>query len=395
MSFPYYLTGTTETVWMAEPSRVTITVTPYEAEGSVTLEAMKSLIGRGLTADAFSFELRDEGNALLETVGNAADGSITFSALNFDEDDIGQTYTYTIREVVPASPETGMTYDPMVLSVAVTVTDAGNGVLTVTPDYPDDVTFNNTYEADGSVTLEADKTLSGRDLTDGAFTFQLRNSAGTVLQTKTNAADGSIVFDPIYYNESAIGQTYTYTIREVVPASPETGMTYDPMVMAITVTVSDAGNGVLTVIPNYPNDTTFNNSYEADGSVSLEADKVLSGRILKAGEFSFELREGSTLLETVSNAADGSIVFSALDFDETDIGQTYTYTIREVLPASPETGMTYDPMVISVDVAVTDAGNGVLTATPDYPADTTFGQHVQSIRQRNAPRPEGPFGRRP
>ena len=284
VSFPYYLTGTTETVWMAEPSRVTITVTPYEAEGSVTLEAMKSLIGRGLTADAFSFELRDEGNALLETVGNAADGSITFSALNFDEDDIGQTYTYTIREVVPASPETGMTYDPMVLSVAVTVTDAGNGVLTVTRTTRTTLRSTTRTRPMAAVTLEADKILIGRDLADGEFTFELLtsqlvdrvavvsglggeglprllNGLNTVLQSKTNAADGSITFDPIYYTEADIGMMYTYIIREVVPAVPEDGMVYDPMEIVVTVLVADAGNGVVTATPRYPDDTTFDNEF--------------------------------------------------------------------------------------------------------------------------------------
>ena len=125
-----------------------------------------------------------------------------------------------------------MTYDPMVLSVDVAVTDAGGGVLNATPDYPADTTFNNTYRASGNVTLRALKVLSagGRDLETGEFTFELRNGAGTLLQSKTNAADGSIVFDPIPYTEADIGQTYTYTIREVVPGSPETGMTYDPMV---------------------------------------------------------------------------------------------------------------------------------------------------------------------
>ena len=253
--------------------------------------------------------MRNSAGTLLQTKTNAADGSIVFDPISYTEADIGQTYTYTIREVVPGSPETGMTYDPMVLSVDVAVTDAGNGDLTATPDYPADTTFNNTYRASGSVTLEADKVLSagGRDLETGEFTFELRNEAGTLLQTKTNAADGSIVFDPIYYNEGSIGQTYTYTIREVVPGSSETGMTYDPTILSVDVSVTDAGNGVLTTTPDYPADTTFNNVYTARGSVTLRALKVLSagGRDLSAGEFTFELRNGAgTLLQTKTNAAD-------------------------------------------------------------------------------------------
>ena len=130
--------------------------------------------------------------------------------------------------------------------------------------------------------------------------------------------------------------------------------------------------------------------------MTLRSDKVLEGRILTAGAFTFELRNGAgTLLQTKTNAADGSIVFDAIPYTEADIGQTYTYTIREVVPASQETGMTYDPMVLTVDVEVTDAGNGDLTATPGLSGGHDVQQHVQSIRQRDAPRPEGPDGRRP
>ena len=144
-----------------------------------------------------------------------------------------------------------MTYDPLVVEITVTVTDAGNGELSVTPVYPEDTEFNNSYAASGNWTPIVSKALSagGRELEAGEFTFNLLDSEGNILQTKTNAADGSVTFDPIHYTQADIGQTYTYTIVEV--AGDEDGMTYDPMVVEITVTVTDAGNGELSVIPVY------------------------------------------------------------------------------------------------------------------------------------------------
>jgi pilin isopeptide linkage protein len=134
-----------------------------------------------------------------------------------------------------------------------------------------------------------------------------------------------VVFDAIPYTEADIGQTYTYWIVEVEPTVPETGMTYDPMVIEVTVAITDAGNGVLNVVPTYSADTIFNNSYTASGNVVLEADKALAGRTLKAGEFSFQLKQGTTVLHTRRNDWRNITFDAILRYTEADIGQTYTY----------------------------------------------------------------------
>lgn len=348
----------------------------YTATGSVVLKADKVLAGRMLKAGEFNFQLM-QGETVLQTKPNALDGSITFDAIAYTQADVNKTFTYTIREVAPLTPETGMTYDPMVITVDVLVTDNGDGTLAATPDYSDDVYFNNAYIASGSIILEADKVLAGRDLKANEFSFQLKHM-NNLLQTKTNLLDGSITFDAIQYTQADIGKTYTYTITEVKPVVPESGMTYDPMILTVSVLVEDAGNGVLKVTPTYPDDVIFNNSYLASGSIILEADKVLTGRTLTLGEFSFQLKLGDAVLQTKTNALDGSVTFDPISYTEADIGQTFTYTIKEVLPTVLEQGMFYDSMTLTVSVLVEDAGNGVLTATPNYDDDVIFNNTFKS-----------------
>ncbi len=347
----------------------------YVASGSLAAGAWatKALAGRELKAEEFEFELRDSNGVLLQTKENAANGNISFDAIEYDQDDIGNTYTYRIKEVVPTEPETGMTYDPMTLTFTVAVTDAGNGNLTVTPSYPADTVFNNTYAATGSFAAQVTKALAGRTLKADEFSFQLKNSDGVVLRTKQNAADGSITFDAIAYTQADIGKTYTYRITEVVPTTPEGGMTYDSMTVTVSVKVEDAGGGGLKVTPSYSADTEFNNSYAATGSFTPQVTKTLSGRTLKADDFSFQLKDSNgDVLQTKENAADGSVIFNAINYTQADIDKTYTYTIKEVVPATPETGMTYDTMEVTITVTVTDAGNGNLTVSPVYSADTEF-----------------------
>ncbi len=223
----------------------------------------------------------------------------------------------------------------------------------------------NTYSATGSVTLSASKHLDGRTLAAGEFSFQLKEGA-TVLQTKTNAANGSIAFDAINYTLANVG-LHTYTITELPSALG--GITIDPMVLTVTVNVVDNGDGTLTATPSYPADVTFNNTYAASGSVSLAASKQLSGRTLAAGDFSFQLKEGATVLQTKTNAADGSITFDAINYTQADKG-LHTYTITEM--SSALGGISIDPMVLTVTVNVVDKGDGTLTATTTYPSDTIF-----------------------
>ena len=259
------------------------------------------------------------------------------------------------------------------MTVTVNVTDNGNGTLTATPTYPADAIFNNSYTASGSVALAATKSLTGRTLAAGEFSFELSEvlpGGAAHLQTKTNAADGSVAFDAINYTLADLG-FHTYMITEV--AGNLGGVTYDSMELTVTVLVTDNGDGTLTATPAYPADIIFNNSYAASGSIALAATKSLTGRTLAAGEFSFQLSEvlpgGATLLQTKTNAADGSIAFDAINYTLADLG-FHTYTITEV--AGNLGGVTYDPTTITVTVLVTDNGDGTISATPAFPADIIF-----------------------
>lgn len=310
-------------------------------------------------------------------VKNRADGSIPFADVPFTQADIGKTYTYIIREV--AGTEGGMAYDQTVMTVTVAITDDGNGHLLVSPSYPDDTEFNNTYTAKGSFIAQVSKRLDagGRSLKAGEFKFELRDAAGTVVLQASNNQAGQVVFPAIEYSQAHIGQDFTYTIKEL--PGTETNMLYSNMEVVVTVSVRNgSGNGQLSVTPSYPADTEFVNSYTAEGQWTPEVSKLLSagGRVLEAGAFNFTLEgEGQSL--TATNAAPDSVSgvakvsFAPINYTHEDIGKTYTYTIREV--AGAETGMVYDPMEVVVKVAITNGeGNGQLSVVPSYPADTQF-----------------------
>ena len=305
---------------------------------SLVLHASKVLTGRTLTAGMFTFELK-QGVTVLQTVTNAADGSITFAALPYVMADRGMTFNYTITEKVPAIPETGMFYDPMTINVSVLVTDNGDGTLTATPTYQADTIFNNSYTASGSIALTAHKTLDGRTLAAGEFSFQLKLGE-TVLQTKTNNLVGAVSFDPINYTVADIGQTYIYTITEVVPAIPEPGMFYDAMTLTVSVLITDAGNGVLTVTPTYPVDVIFNNTFKTG---DLEVKKVDdAGNPILNNEATFELRQGSTVIEKKTSLTTG-----IASFDNLTIG---TYTLVEtVAPVGFELNSTVYTVIVQLD----------------------------------------------
>ena len=232
--------------------------------------------------------------------------------------------------------------------------------------YPEDKEFNNSYEASGEWIPEVDKVLAGRTLKAEEFTFELRDEDGEVLQTVTNDADGKVTFDAIAYDQDDIGKAFTYKIIEV-PGS-EDGMSYDLMEIEIKVMVTDAGNGELEITPTYPEDVVFNNEYAAEGSVVLKAQKILTGRDIKADEFEFQLLdEEGNVLQTKANAIDGLVAFDYIEYDQDDIGKTYTYSIVEV--AGSEKGMSYSETLVSVTVLVEDAGDGKLKLTVTYEAE--------------------------
>ena len=325
-------------------------------ETTATLEANKVLTGRELKANEFAFDLIDPNGKVVDTAKNAKDGKISFKELTFKT---AGTYTYTIKEQAGALG--GVKYDTKVIKATVTVTDDGKGQLHATVAYENNQnTFTNTYSADkATATLSAKKLLEGRNLKEGEFEFELTGTDDQVRQTKTNAQDGSVTFDTIEYTK--VG-TYHYTIKE--KDNNLGGVKYDTKVIKATVTVTDNGQGQLVAQVAYEqNDQTFTNQYQAAPTTAqLSANKQLTGRDLKAGEFSFELKnDKDEVLETVTNDKDGKITFKTLTY--TAVG-TYQYTITE--KDTKLGGVKYDTKVIKATVTVTDNGAGKLVATVSY-----------------------------
>ena len=224
------------------------------APTTAQLSANKQLTGRDLKAGEFSFELKNDKDEVLETVTNDKDGKITFKTLTYTA--VG-TYQYTITE--KDTKLGGVKYDTKVIKATVTVTDNGAGKLVATVSYDTkDRVFNNTYTPDPvPATIGVTKKLIGRALKANEFEFVLKDEKGRVLQTKKNAADGSVNFDALEYNTTG---TYHYTIAE--KNTKLQGITYDKKVIKVTVTVTDDANGHLVAKVSYDkNIKTFENRY--------------------------------------------------------------------------------------------------------------------------------------
>ena len=315
----------------------------------------KALAGRNLKAGEFSFVLKDKDGKVLQTKQNDASGRVRFDALTFTNAQVGN-HKYTVEEV--QGSEAGMTYDPMKANVTVTVTKSGHA-LTAVATLPTDTEFNNTFtSAPTQAQFKFTKRLEGKALTAGAFTFELLEN-GNVIQTKKNEADGSITFDAIEY--SAEGE-HTYTVRE--KAGNDTNIDYDTMNAEVKVKVTkDAATGLLSTAVTMPEDTEFNNYVVSPVVTKFDFTKKLAGRELKAGEFSFVLKDAAgNVVETVKNDAAGNVTFSELSFDNTKVG-THTYTVEEVIPENKEFGMTYDKMKATVTVEVAKNGHTLTTVT--------------------------------
>ena len=334
------------------------------AATSAQFKFTKKLEGKALEADAFSFELLENGQ-VLQTKKNGADGTIQFDAISYDKEG---THTYTVREV--AGTDTDIDYDTMNAEVTVNVTkNATTGILTANVTMPTDSEFNNYAVAPVTAQFDFSKVLSGRTLKDGEFNFVLKDATGKVLQTKKNGADGKVSFDALTYKNNEVG-VHKYTVEEV--AGSESGMSYDPMKAEVTVTVTKDGH-TLTATKALPTDTEFNNAFTpAATSAQFKFTKKLEGKALEADAFSFELLENGQVLQTKKNGADGTIQFDAISYDKEG---THTYTVREV--AGTDTDIDYDTMNAEVTVKVTkDAATGILTANVVMPADSEFNNYA-------------------
>lgn len=357
---------------MADPANLNF-ANAYRASGGWSPKLAKKLNagGRVLANEEFTFILKDQNGELLQTKKNDADGNIVFDKISYSEADIGKTYAYFVSEV--AGSETNMVYDNAKKLMTVDISDAGNGKLHLVINNPANPVFTNSYTASGSWLPRFTKALNAgeRLLQENEFSFEISSAHDGYTEIVRNKANGSVEFSAISYSEADIGKTYTYKVREI--AGLEVGMSYDPIEMIVSVTVSDAGNGNLAIAVNYPPDTEFNNGYLASGSWKPALKKHLEagGRILKADEFSFKITaDHSAYTETVKNKADGSVVFAEIAYTQADIGKTYTYHVQEL--AGTENGMDYDASVIDITVSISDAGGGKLNVVPSYPADITF-----------------------
>ena len=360
---------------------------PVESSVTDQITVTKSLTGRDLTADEFSFELLeiiDKEVKPVETVENAANGKVTFSAIKYTE--IGQ-HTYMLREV--KGDAGGITYDDATYIIVTTIADNGKGQLVATHELKGakdakSIKFKNVYTTNAAeVSLVGKKNLQVADgLTPadiaGKFTFTVTGEDGAPMPANasvTNDAKGKVDFGKITFTlddlNKALGEkpekrehTFTYTVTE---SGEVAGVTNDAKPSReVSFTVTDDGKGNLSVSHKPDGDVafTFTNTYnvtpvETSVTDQITANKVLIGRDLKEGEFSFELVEGNKVVATGINDAEGNITMSAVKY--TEAGE-HTYTLREVNGGTISKGITYGGAKYTIETTITDKGDGTLKA---------------------------------
>lgn len=384
------LSAAVKVVWSeADETEFKNVYTAEPVESSVTdkIDVTKSLTGRDLTVGEFSFELReikDEDSELIETVKNAADGKVTFSAIKYTE--IGQ-HTYKLHEVKGNAG--GIDYDDAVYTIVTTIADNGKGQLVATHELKDakdvkSIEFKNAYTTNateaslaGIKNLQVDDALTPADIT-GKFTFTVTGEEGAPMPASTsvhNDVDGKVDFGKITFTlddlNKAVGEkpekrehTFTYTVTE---SGEVAGVTNDAKPSReVSFTVTDDGKGNLRVSRKPDGDAafTFTNTYnvtpvETSVTDQITATKVLTGRDLKDGEFSFELVEGDKVVATGTNDASGNITMGAVKY--TEAGK-HTYTLREVKGGTTSKGITYSDAKYTIETAITDNGDGTLKA---------------------------------
>lgn len=367
------------------------TAEPVESSVTDKIDVTKSLTGRDLTVGEFSFELReikDEDSELIETVKNAADGKVTFSAIKYTE--IGQ-HIYTLSEVKGNAG--GITYDGTTYTIVTTISDNGMGQLVAThklkkgTEDVKSIEFKNAYTANAAeASLAGIKNLQFADgLTpadiNGKFTFTVTGEEGAPMPANTsvtNDAKGKVDFGRITFTlddlNKALGErpekrehTFTYTVTE---SGEVAGVTNDAnATRKVSYTVTDDGKGNLSVSHKPDGDAAFafTNTYnvtpvETSVTDQITATKFLTGRDMAEGEFSFELvegeGEGAKVVATGKNAADGKITMSTIEYTKAG---THTYTLHEVKGNAG--GITYSDAKFTIETTITDNGDGTLSAT--------------------------------
>ena len=372
----------------------TYTAKPVESSVTDKIAVTKSLTGRDLAAGEFSFELRElkgEDSKLIETVTNDASGKVKFKAIKYTE--VGQ-HTYKLSEVKGNAG--GITYDDAVYTIVTTISDNGKGQLVATHELNDakddkdaeSIEFKNAYNTNaaeaplaGIKNLKAAGGLTPAGIT-GKFTFTVTGEDDAPMPTSTsvtNGADGRVDFGKITFtlddlNKALVDKpekrehTFTYTVTESGEVAGVTNDAKSSRTVSFTVTDDGKGNLKVSRKPDGNAAFTFTNTYSVtpvDSSVTdkITAKKVLDGRGLKEGEFSFELVEGegedAKVVATGKNAADGKITMSAVKYDKAG---THTYTLREVNGGTTSKGVTYSDAKFTIVTTITDNGDGTLKA---------------------------------
>lgn len=363
------------------------TAEPVESSATDKIDVTKSLTGRDLTAGEFSFELREikgEDSDLIETVKNAADGKVTFSAIKYTE--IGR-HTYMLHEVKGNAG--GIDYDDAFYTIVTTISDNGKGQLVATHELKGaedvkSIEFKNAYTTNaaeaslaGIKNLQVADGLTPADIA-GKFTFTVTGEEGAPMPANasvTNDAKGKVDFGKITFTlddlNKALGEkpekrehTFTYTVTE---SGEVAGVTNDAKLSReVSFTVTDDGKGNLSVSCKPDGDVafTFTNTYnvtpvETSVTDQITANKVLTGRELAAGEFSFELVEGDEVVAKGTNAADGTIAMDKIAYDK--LGK-HTYTLREAKGGTISKGITYSDAKYTIETTITDKGDGTLKA---------------------------------
>ncbi len=344
----------------------------------------KELSGRTLNNGEFSFAVKNQAGTTVLTGSNDASGKVTFNdTLKFKK--VGNYY-YTIVET--SENGNGVTVDKTIYQVVVTVTDI-NGELKA--DYVlvnavgDNIVFKNTYDAaDTTYAISGIKNLTGRALLNDEFTFVLTealNAQGDIADGAEtyeahNEYQGKITFPEITYTKAG---TYYYVVTEKQNSGSSYGIKFDTNKFVVTVTVrDDTANGKLVASANLDaDDIVFNNRYVANPIAKrIDGEKVLNGKTLAEGQFSFELWQSNAEwapvnaepIQTVANNGEGNFAFSFVDYtngnaaDFTKAG-TYYYLIKEVNGGETIKGITYDDSIYRVRVEITDDLLGQLHAT--------------------------------
>ena len=358
-------------------------VTPAKAKIAFGKELTKAGVKQDLKADQFQFVLKDRFGKVLETVGNTADGQVAFSELTFNK--VG-TYNYTVEELT--GKDDSIVYDSMKAAVSITVTRDGDALVSTVVN-PKDTIFNNKFVTPAKAAIQFSKELTkagvNQTLTANEFQFVLKDSAGHIVETVGNTADGRVAFSELHFDKAG---TYTYTVEEVKGTNED--IIYDGMKATVWITVTRDGDALVSTVAN-PKDTVFNN-YVKDvqpAKAKFELTKVLTGRNLKDGEFSFVLKDDKgNVIQTVTNNAQGNISFENIVYDKPGV---YYYTVEEV--KGNEADVVYDNMVAKFQVTVTKTvgeKENLLVAAVLLPLDTEFNNSYIPPKPPTPPTPPTP-----